>query len=298
MIARSPFDEAEGVFEEPTGLAPLAPLPAPSGPAKGPSFPPGELEEALDESDFFLAQGLYGEARASLEELLAINAEHPLLREKLAEIDQAEGDVEEEDAAEADADLELGDDSFALAEKLAEELGDEEEAEGEDVLDVDSIFSQFKKGVEEQIAADDTETHFDLGIAYKEMGLIDDAIHEFDLAKATPSKTCSARTMMGLCYMEKGEPQHAVEQFEFALAAPQVSDREEIGLWFELGNAHEAAGDVAEALAQFRRVQQREPTFRGIDERIRALETGQAAEVPVDDDDDDIDQAIDNLFGD
>ncbi len=55
-------------------------------------------------------------------------------------------------------------------------------ADDEFQYSVEDVFSQFKKGVEETVKPEDSDTHYDLGIAYKEMGLLDDAVHEFETA--------------------------------------------------------------------------------------------------------------------
>ena len=165
------------------------------------------VEEILEEADFYVAQGLFEEARETLEDALAAHPGHRLLRDKLDEVAEAEAAAGTTAASIAPPPSETNDDdaAFALAEKLAEELGPEETAPTNDILDVDEVFAQFKKGVEAQIDASDSETHYDLGIAYKEMGLLDDAVHEFELAMANPRKECLAATMIGLCHVEKND---------------------------------------------------------------------------------------------
>ena len=108
------------------------------------------------------------------------------------------------------------------------------------MVDVESVFAQFKKGVAQQIAEDDTDTHFDLGIAYKEMGLLDDAISEFEVSARSPVRACTALTMVGMCHLEKGDPLKAVSFFEKALTQRARSGRG-VAHWHEIGNAYEAA---------------------------------------------------------
>lgn len=257
------------------------------------SIAPGEVEEILDEADFFLAQGLFDEARASLSDALSNHPGHPLIEEKLREVTALAG------SPPAAAEPVANDQSFELAEKLAEEL-DAEIAPvpaGGDVLDVEEVFAQFKKGVEQQVGLDDTETHFDLGIAYKEMGLLDDAINEFRLCVRNPQRVCIAETMIGLCHIEKGDVTEAIAHFKKGLYAETKTDREELGLYFELGNAYDLLHDPKEAIYYYQKVQKRDPTFRDVGRRIRALiqpqASGQAAPMAPDD----IDRAFDDLMG-
>jgi tetratricopeptide (TPR) repeat protein len=286
---------------EPAGLAPMSPEEFEAAPVQDePIAPPaaasmgepGEVEEILDEADFYIAQGLWDEARETIEDALEGHPSHPLLLDKLEEIE----DAARASTTVAEPVVEPADDeTFALAEKLAEELDESAEQVGSDVLDIDNVFAQFKKGVEEQIEASDTETHYDLGIAYKEMGLVDDAVSEFRLAMANPARECIAQTMIGLCYLEQGRVEEAVAHFEKGLAAPTRSAREELGLFFELGNAHELLRDAAAALRYFRQVESVDPGFRGVADRIRRLteHTGPAGARQ-----DDVEQAFDDLFGD
>ncbi len=241
------------------------------------SRPPTEIEEALEEVDFFMAQGLWSEARATLDEAQKTFADHPLLREKLGELDEMSA------AAPPPSHVSLPaaeDPAFALAERLAEDFG-HADAPGADVLDVEDVFAQFKKGVEEQIGLEDSDTHFDLGIAYKEMGLIDDAIHEFEVAMVNPQRECIAHMMIGLCHTERGEISEGIGHFKKGLYAENKSEREELGLYFELGAAYQALGDQEEALYYFQKVQKRDDTFRDVVRHIAALRAGGSVALPT-----------------
>ncbi|MEM9192604.1 MAG: tetratricopeptide repeat protein [Myxococcota bacterium] len=299
-----PADPTAAPIEE-QGLAPMSPEEFEAAPLRPSSpgdmeaakqrisLPPGEIEEVLDEAEFFLAQGLVEEARSTLREALTTHPDHPLLTDKLRELPEA-GSV-----APGPSDA-TADDSFLLAEKLAEELNDDMSATdvGSDVLDVESVFAQFKKGVEEQIGVEDSDTHFDLGIAYKEMGLLDDAVHEFELAKSNPTRECIAHTMIGLCHVEKGEIPEAIASFKKGLYAESKSEREELGLYFELGTAYELLHDPKEALYYYQKVQKRDAKFRNVGDKLRALTSrraapGATAAAEVDD----VDRAFDDLMG-
>ena len=258
-----------------------------------------EIEEVLDEAEFYVAQGLFDEARATLTDTLTSHPGHPLVLEKLQEVEEAAAGHAEHVASLPPASDE--DDAFLLAEKLAEELNPvEEHATAGDMLDVDQVFAQFKKGVEEQIGLEDSDTHFDLGIAYKEMGLLDDAVHEFQLAMSNPQKECLAHTMVGLCFVEKGAIADAIGHFKKGLYCDTKTDREELGLYFELGVAYELLHDPKEALYYFQKVQKRDATFRNVLARIRALAQPRAPQpaAAAESGPDDVDRAFDDLMGD
>ncbi len=277
-------------------LRPSQPEPAIEEPVRH-SMPAGDVEELLDEADFFVAQGLFDEARDALTDALRVHPGHPLIEDKLNEVNQLEAVSEEEGETKAAM---VADQSFELAEKLAEELDEAEEqtSSGSDVLDVEAVFEQFKKGVEQQVAIEDTETHFDLGIAYKEMGLLDDAMNEFRLCLANPSRICIAQTMIGLCQIEKGDLPEAIVHFKKGLYAETKTDREELGLYFELGNAYELLRDPKEALYYYQKVEKRDATFRDVLRRIQNLAQPQPPPpAPQALGTEDIDRAFDDLMG-
>src|SRR4029453_13834789 len=110
------------------------------------------------------------------------------------------------------------------------------------------IFKEFKKGVDKQLGKEDYDTRYNLGIAYKEMGLIDEAIAEFQLAAKDENRMLECASMLGICFMEKGMPKLAVKWYEKGLQAPGRSEEEYQGLKYDLAMAHEASGEVDRAL--------------------------------------------------
>jgi tetratricopeptide (TPR) repeat protein len=230
---------------------------------------PAELEEVLDEAEFFSSQGMHDEALEAIQEAILIYPKFKVLKDKLAEYETKADAKEAQEEAKAE---QIEDDSFDIAQQLATELAEPSaEAAGQEMVDVESVFAQFKKGVAQQISVDDSDTHFDLGIAYKEMGLIEDAIQEFETASLGPSRSCTALTMVGMCYLEKGDVPGAVAQFERALASKVKSAAEELALYYELGNGYELMGQLDRAAACFEKVAQRDRTFRGVTARLEQL---------------------------
>ncbi len=168
----------------------------------------------------------------------------------------------------------VGGDSFDLAAELSEAMSEAPSAAGS-ATDEDgfaSLFRDFKRGVSQTLGEGDVETHFDLGIAYREMGLCEDAIGEFRYALGSPSRRLDALQLMGLCALDLGRSQDAVGHFEQALASPDVPAEREAPLRYELGRAYQALPDRARALETFRRVFELEPDFQDIAERVAELE--------------------------
>ncbi|HEY6549063.1 MAG TPA: tetratricopeptide repeat protein, partial [Vicinamibacteria bacterium] len=139
------------------------------------------------------------------------------------------------------------------------------------------IFKEFKKGVDKQLGKEDYDTRYNLGIAYKEMGLIDEAIAEFQLAARDPGRLLECSSMLGICFLEKGMAKLAVKWFEKGLAAPGRSEEEYMGLRYDLAIAHDAAGETDQALQIFEDLYGQDANFRDVANKVRELRARLAA---------------------
>ena len=166
------------------------------------------------------------------------------------------------------------DDFFDLASELESELADETEqiSLSEEEQSLEEIFKEFKKGVEQQLDSEDYDTHYNLGIAYKEMGLIDEAIGEFQLASKDPKRAVECSSMLGLCFMEKGMPQLAIKWYKKGLEMPEITEEEHLGLLYDLGSAYMEVGDTDNAQKAFMEVYGMNTGYRDIASRIKQLE--------------------------
>jgi pilus assembly protein FimV len=163
---------------------------------------------------------------------------------------------------------------FDLAAELESELQDESEpvALAEEEQSLEEIFKEFKKGVEQQLDSEDYDTHYNLGIAYKEMGLIDEAIGEFQLASKDSKRAVECASMLGLCFLEKGMPQLAIKWYRKGLEMPGIKDEEHLGLAYDLGSAYMEVGDAENAQKTFTEVYGMSSTYRDVSARIKQLE--------------------------
>ena len=165
------------------------------------------------------------------------------------------------------------DDFFDLAAELESELdSDEVVSLSEEEQSLEEIFKEFKKGVEQQLDSEDYDTHYNLGIAYKEMGLIDEAIGEFQLASKDPKRAVECASMLGLCFLEKGMPQLAIKWYRKGLEMAEITEEEHIGLLYDLGSAYVEVGDTDNAQKAFMEVYSVNSTYRDVVSRIKQLE--------------------------
>lgn len=169
---------------------------------------------------------------------------------------------------------------FNLAEELEKELSEEtppaavpDMAGPSGEASLEEIFREFKKGVEQQLSAEDYETHFNLGIAYKEMGLTDEGIGEFQLASKDPNRAVECCSMLGLCFLEKGMPQLAIKWYRKGLEAPEIREIETIGLLYDLASIYQSIGELDLAYRTFLEVYGLNTNYRDVAHRVRELET-------------------------
>jgi tetratricopeptide (TPR) repeat protein len=149
-----------------------------------------------------------------------------------------------------------------LGEGALTDLGDEA---------LTDLFREFQKGVDKQLGKEDYETRYNLGIAYKEMGLVDEAVAEFQLAAKDEDRLLECASMLGICFIEKGMPKLAVKWFEKGLQAQGRSEQEYLGLRYDLANALEAAGDPARALEIYTELYGQDAGFRDVANKVRQL---------------------------
>lgn len=141
------------------------------------------------------------------------------------------------------------------------------------------LFEEFKEEVgEPKEEQEDPETHYNLGVAFKEMGLLDEAIGELQkVCKAIDggaqfSQVMQAYTWLANCFVEKGVPEAGVKWYEKALTIAS-NDESRTALHYDLASAYEAAGDKASALKHFTEVYGTNIDYRDVAERIKALKS-------------------------
>jgi tetratricopeptide (TPR) repeat protein len=249
------------------------------------------VEDALEEAEFFLSRGLFDDARAILEEHLRRLPGHPLLVERMEELELAitelasSSGTRERPLHEPTPQQEQEDRAFDIAASLdaldaldAAAAPQPEVLHAGDQIDVEEVFAKFKAGVRAQVSETDSATHYDLGLAYREMDLIKDAIDEFELAARDPKRECVCQSMIGMIHRQRNDVAAAIEAFIKGLHAEHKTPDQEVSLYYELGDAYEAKGNATEALYYFRKVAHRSPEHDdprgGVAERIRALQVG------------------------
>ena len=142
---------------------------------------------------------------------------------------------------------------------------------GDEEADFAKMLSQFKAKVAENLSSDDDKAHYDLGTAYKEMGLQDEAIGEFQQAIRANPNSLASYEMLGQCFLDKSQAEIAVRSLEKALELPYAVEDELLGIYYYLGRAHEESGNSDSAQEFYEKVFALDINFHDVTERLRAL---------------------------
>jgi tetratricopeptide (TPR) repeat protein len=174
-----------------------------------------------------------------------------------------------------------GDDTFVnLGDWLREDEGPkdtrmvvaEEEPSGNEEADFADMLRKFKAGVAENVDDEDYQSHYDLGVAYKEMGLVDEAIAEFQKALRGPQNRVRTYESIGQCFIEKGQNAMAATILTRALGEKGQTDDQLVGVLYLLGRANESLGKHDDAMQYYQRVFVVDITFHDVADRMNALE--------------------------
>ncbi|MDY0297130.1 MAG: tetratricopeptide repeat protein [Acidobacteriota bacterium] len=126
------------------------------------------------------------------------------------------------------------------------------------------IFREFKKGVDEKIGEGDFDTRYNLGIAYKEMGLLEEAIHEFLISAKHPEKFFDSAGLLGLCFREKGMFSEAITWLQRALDVEGRSQGEYMAIRYELALCHRLGDNLPAALEILGEMMTIDPDYRDV----------------------------------
>jgi tetratricopeptide (TPR) repeat protein len=148
---------------------------------------------------------------------------------------------------------------------------EDEEPTGDEQKDFQEMLTQFKRGVDENIDAEDFQAHYDLGVAFREMGLLDESIAEFQKALRSPEGRLRTSEALGTAFFDKKQFAIAEAILRRAVESLGASDEEQIGLLYWLGRAREEQGKIETALPCYERVLAVDIGFQDAGSRIARL---------------------------
>jgi tetratricopeptide (TPR) repeat protein len=142
---------------------------------------------------------------------------------------------------------------------------------GDEERDFADMLAQFKQKVAENVSLSESGAHYDLGLAFKEMGLIDEAIAEFQVALKGGEERLKVYEELGQCFLAKQQYTVAVTVLNRALTLPVKDDSDLLGVYYSLGRSYEELGRPAEARSAYERVVGFDIGFRDAAERLARL---------------------------
>jgi tetratricopeptide (TPR) repeat protein len=148
---------------------------------------------------------------------------------------------------------------------------EDEAPSGDEERDFQDMLARFKQGIDENIDETDFQSHYDLGVAFKEMGLLDEAISEFQKALRAPEGKLRTTEALGVCFFEKGALGVAESILRRGLELPASGDQERLGVLYWLARALEGQGRGGDARDYYGRVFAVDIRFMDVGERVRAM---------------------------
>ncbi len=209
------------------------------------------------------------------------NADEEVLEEldAVEELDEIEleleidGDLLTESDVFSAASSSQAEDAFDLGNELsifADEIDLDIFGEQDQTLTFDITNAGFKKS---DLDSEDAESHYSLGLAYKEMGLLNEAIGEFIVASRSSDRKIDALILQGVCLREIGSVAKAVEMLSGTLEDERITEDEYLGIQYELALCHEASGNFNEARSILTDIISARPTFSDVATRLKNLAT-------------------------
>ncbi|MFQ6081763.1 MAG: tetratricopeptide repeat protein [Candidatus Aminicenantia bacterium] len=261
-----------------------------------------DLDEKLKEIDFYIDQGFYKNARDLLDALKQHFPEETKIEQRYLYLSEFEEErevkpVQEKKEETLDEmtieDIFRGIDIFPTEEKKEEkikfyELTEKAKTEIKDIEDlikkerdyravsfdrkIEDILKQFKEGIEKEVPKEDYETRYNLGIAYKELGLLEEAIREFELAARDPQRTLECSILIAECFKEKGMIKEAITWLQKAMEGLTERDEEWLSLKYDLALLYQQTEDLKKALTLFKEISSQNNMYRDVLEKIKQIE--------------------------
>jgi tetratricopeptide (TPR) repeat protein len=220
---------------------------------------PQYLEAKKTEADFYVQQGLYEEAVKIYEELIEAYPDDERINKAILELKATDGSPGNSNNIQESTGMAKSDISSSMSEILQE------------------------AGVDDQASDDDYEAQFQKGIDYRREGQLDEAIKELQKAINDPVNVVRNSRMLAMCYLEQDNVRDAIGQFERAFNKLSSDDDGFLDVQYELAEAYLKNGDNDKALIRYADINQHDPTFRDVAQKIESLQPApdQVDEVPL-----------------
>jgi len=168
-------------------------------------------------------------------------------------------------------------DFYDLTNELDKEIDELQIDESLDTLEDETGIESVFKAIEQNVAEDGSQDPlflYNMGLAYRETGLLDDAIESFKKVVATGQKLFDAHVMLGISYRENGVFQDSLKSFNDASKLKDVTNDMKVGLLYEIAQTYKALGDNKKAVYIFKEIQKENKDFKDVELEIARLSGG------------------------
>ena len=212
---------------------------------------PAMIDSYYKLADLYYKRGLFGETRLQYEKILEVDPKNKKARDGLASLRMNESKATKTSIPGRDG-LQVTEGKVAKTNASQKNLVEDISREEDPVWN--AILQDLQRQLSAQLREDDYQTHYHLGIAFKEMGLSQKAIEEFQSALADPNLEFYSYLMIGTCYREIGNYNEALEYLKKGLRIKPLTTQQYEDLYYQLGLTLEEGGQTKEALEAFNKV--------------------------------------------
>ena len=223
-----------------------------------------EAQARFDLGEFYLAHEEWDLSRAEYQRCLELDPSYERAKIRIERLDTVIYGAATPDAIDLDS-------LPAMRPNSSVRVRDDKPNGADALIDLEEIIDEFKAGVSERISGEDHESHYDLGMAYMEMGLYDEAIGEFQVASKGGPMELKCLEMIALCFLEKNEPAAAAKELTRALEIPGYGPEETISIRYNLGVSNERIGNWDRALQHFEEVYLINVDFLKVASKVKEL---------------------------
>ncbi len=216
-----------------------------------------QVQYMLDLAESLSRRDAKSQAREVYKKILEIDKNNTIAHEMVATLEQPK-------------------DFIDLGEVLRTELGEEEKSES--IQSIEGLISQFRREVFESIGEGDFRSRYDLGVAYKGMGLYQEAVEEFEIATKDPELKLKALEMIGSCFLERGKVGDAIRILNAGLKVKGRPAQEYFGIYFLTGDCYEKQNKIKEALTCYMAAYKLDKTVPDLTRKINILKDKLIAE--------------------
>jgi tetratricopeptide (TPR) repeat protein len=194
----------------------------------------------------------------------------PHARSKSPEAPSASDAYREEDSSAGDKEYVIPEEGIDDTPKQDfKDLFADDASDGAEAGCADGITGRSASDVKADVEEDDHRSHYDLGMAYLEMGLFAEAVREFQIAANLPIYRVRSLEMIGCCFINQNQPKLAIKQLVKGLELVENDDRTALGIKYSLALAYEMTGEIEKAKAMFEDVYVVDISFRDVQEKVR-----------------------------